>query len=312
MGGAGHDERALKKMVVAGASTVLFEASVGHPIEFLKVKSRCARPLPLTKGSQICKQTAASSQGVSYAALVRSIAAQKGARGLWDGFFPWGLVQAATKGAVFGMAQVVARQQLERTSLSADTCLVLSGGIAGGAQGLALSPCLLLKTRVMTDASFRGKDAGAAQSLRVGLRVIRTEGPLALMKGSGVFALKRVADWTTRYWFADASGKALFGSSAQQSSTQQLVASLCGGALSTLATLPMDVLVAQIQQASRAGVHVSALGEFAAQLRAGGLVQLLRFSSRGLVARICHVALTTAMLRTVTDLLYNLVSGDRT
>ena len=33
------------------------------------------------------------------------------------------------------------------------------------------------------------------QSMRIGMEVIRGEGPMALMKGSVVFSLKRVADW---------------------------------------------------------------------------------------------------------------------
>ena len=83
--------------------------------------------------------------------------------------------------------------------------MVLSGGIGGGFQGIALSPVLLLKTRVMTDPAFRAvgsfRETGAASS-RIGFRVVREEGALALMKGSVLFSGKRVADWTTRYLFA--------------------------------------------------------------------------------------------------------------
>jgi hypothetical protein len=39
-------------------------------------------------------------------------------------------------------------------------------------------------------------------SVKVGMKVINNEGVLALMKGSGVFSLKRVGDWVTRYYFA--------------------------------------------------------------------------------------------------------------
>ncbi len=68
-----------------------------------------------------------------------------------------------------------------------------------------LSPSLLLKTRVMTDPVFRADMSfrqTCAESTRVGMRVIHNEGPRALMKGSVVFAAKRVADWATRYYFS--------------------------------------------------------------------------------------------------------------
>lgn len=37
--------------------------------------------------------------------------------------------------------------------------------------------------------------------MQVGARLIKSEGAAALMKGAGVFSLKRAADWTTRYLF---------------------------------------------------------------------------------------------------------------
>jgi hypothetical protein len=33
------------------------------------------------------------------------------------------------------------------------------------------------------------------------METIRTEGLMALTKGMGVFSFKRMADWTTRYFF---------------------------------------------------------------------------------------------------------------
>jgi hypothetical protein len=85
--------------------------------------------------------------------------------------------------------------------LSKDQKMVVSGGIGGFVQGVAMSPLLLLKTRVMTDPAFRGSGgllATAAASARVGGRILTTEGPQALFKGVGLFSAKRAADWTTR------------------------------------------------------------------------------------------------------------------
>ena len=89
--------------------------------------------------------------------MVADITRDKGVAGLWDGFFPWGTVQALLKGAVFGVAHAVAIRHLAPLAatglLSEEAAAVLSGGLGGALQGVVLSPLLLLKTRVMTDPS---------------------------------------------------------------------------------------------------------------------------------------------------------------
>lgn len=73
-----------------------------------------------------------------------------------------------------------------------------------------------------------------------------------------------------------------------------------GGALSTLVTIPLDVMVAQIQQAKTSGVPVKFWSEFARHARSGHVVS-------GFVPRVAHVALTTAMMRTLTSMVYALL-----
>jgi hypothetical protein len=137
-----------------------------------------------------------------------------------------------------------------------------------------LSPTLLLKTRVMTNPIFRENMTLAETSRRatmVGMEVIRKEGALALMKGSVVFSLKRVADWTTRYMFATWFENVLYkrGDPKRKLATnEEMIASLLGGTTSALATLPADVMVAQIQQAKKAGQRVSVVQMFKEQLAA--------------------------------------------
>ena len=121
----------------------------------------------------------------SYMAIVRSVTSSpKGVLGLGDGFVPWGVVQALSKGAVFSMFQVASRQQLDKVC-SPQVALVLSGGVGGLCQGLVLSPILLLKTRVVTDPAFGGKGFvdTLLSSTRTGARVIRQEGAAGLFKG---------------------------------------------------------------------------------------------------------------------------------
>jgi hypothetical protein len=163
-------------MVVAGVSWV-FEGCCGHQLEFVK----------------IIKQTTKQ----PYPTIVRDIVAHKGVAGLWDGFFPWGSVQALSKGAVFGWANALMRKSLrplmDGGTISASTSDTLAGAGAGGVQGFVLSPTLLLKTRVMTDPVFRQKMGvveTTVKSFQVGARVIAQEGITSLMKGAPTFATK--------------------------------------------------------------------------------------------------------------------------
>ena len=80
---------------------------------------------------------------------------------------------------------------------------------------------------------------------------------------------------------------------------------LAGGTCSALSTIPIDVLVAQVQQASQAGKKVR-IAELWANARAqGGLAGVVRFSSRGFFARVAHVALTTLMMKTCASAIYD-------
>eukprot|EP00953_Heterococcus_sp_UTEX-ZZ885_P029383 15599-Heterococcus_DN1.PRE.1 len=84
----------------------------------------------------------------------------------------------------------------------------------------------------------------------------------------------------------------------------------CCGSASALSTIPIDVMVAQIQQvsaielavtepASKAGQAVSVVDTFKAQYAEGGMQQIVGFATRGFGARVAHVALTTALMKTV-------------
>ncbi|KAH9253563.1 hypothetical protein BASA81_008399 [Batrachochytrium salamandrivorans] len=290
---------ALEKFLVGGTVAWSYEFVLGHFLEFVK----------------IAKQTNYSK---SYLELSKEMVAKKGFVGVWDGFFPWGSLQAVAKGAVFSSAHIAARSRLQPWvkdgKLPSQAAEVIAGGIGGGFQGLVLSPLLLLKTRVMTDPIFRGNMSmwqTCVGSTNVGMSLIRKEGPAALMKGSVMFSVKRVADWSTRYMFAEGIEYALHSRHPDQrtSQTEKVVSSFLGGALSTVATIPMDVMVAQIQQASKAGQKVSAIDAFRAQMKEGGMGAVIQFSMRGLVARVAHVSLTTVVMKTGTEYAYGLYNS---
>lgn len=293
---AGKGESPVAKFLIAGGVAWMYEFGVGHYLEFLK----------------IVKQTRPG----SYWQLTKEITSQKGIWGIWDGFFPWGTVQALAKGAVFGWAHAVARNTLnpyaERGQISQGVAEVIAGGVGGGFQGLVLSPTLLLKTRVMTDPIFRNKMGmweTSLQSARVGMKVIKDEGLVALMKGAGTFSAKRVADWSTRFLFSVLIEDYVFKAgdpNKKLSYVEAMTASLGGGIMSAFVTLPIDVLVAQIQQASKAGQHVSVLTLFKEEFKAGGWERVAGFATRGFIARALHVGLTTALMKTAASAVYDM------
>ena len=274
----------LKGLFTTALVTLVFEAMMGHILEFLKIRMQTA------------------TGDASYLSVLRDITAAKGIVGLWDGFCPWGVIQSVSKGAIFGMAYSAALSVLtplmNEGVMPKQLALTLAGGFAGGMQGYVLSPTLLLKTRVMTNPIFRQSmslSETSLQSFKIGFDVVANEGFLALMKGSNIFALKRVLDWSSRYYFADMFER-LFKKMKKDTKLtvgEKSVASLLGGVASTCFTLPLDVLVAKAQDAKKAGIKTSPLSMFVDELNEVGWSGLQRNYMRGFEARLVHVSLTT-------------------
>lgn len=302
-GGAQMSDEFAKHLVTAAIVTLLYEGIMGHIFEFLKIAMQTADP------------------GTKYMDIISNITSKKGIGGLWDGFIPWGVIQSVFKGGIFGLAHSIAKSQLDplakRGILPELVALTLAGGIAGGFQGYVLSPTLLLKTRVMTNPVFREKMSlwrTTVLSLTIGFDVVKNEGILALMKGSNIFALKRVFDWSTRYFFSDMFESMMVqygcGKEGILSPAEKIVASLLGGTASTIVTLPLDVIVAKSQDAKKAGVKVSAFDTFMKDYREGGLKQLYDANMQGFEVRLLHVCLTTVVMKTGSALMYNFLFGN--
>lgn len=283
-------ESPLAKLMISGSVAWTFELFGGHYIEVLK----------------IAKQTS----DLSYAQITKNMVKEKGLAGVLDGYFPWGSIQCFAKGATLGFGQALGRQMLDGR-VSDSTAEVLSGGVGGGFQGLVMSPILLLKTRVITDPKFRGTGgtwATTVAATKLGVELIQREGVSVLMKGAGTFTIKRVADWTTRYFFAEQvtlAVKSQKGPGQTVSFTEKMLCSLLGGVLSATVTIPIDVLVATIQDAGKAGQKVSIMQTFQEKLAKGGVKGLLAYSTRGYVARVAHVGLTTMLMKTVSSAVYD-------
>jgi hypothetical protein len=284
------------KLLVSALVTLVFEGCCGHICEFLKI-------LKMTTG-------------LPYGTLIASITNEKGIAGFWDGFVPWGVFQSIGKGGAFGIAHALILPLMLKLyadgKVSEQLAKVMAGGLAGGVQGYVLSPLLLLKTRVMTDPIFREKMSTLqtiAASFSVGARVVTREGPLTLMKGANVFALKRIFDWSSRYYFAEIIEQAAMGvvEGGALSDLQKMACSLAGGGLSSVVTLPLDSMVAKIQDSKAAGVKMSPVQMVANSYDAGGLAGLWNDYMKGWEMRTVHVGLTTVAMKTWSPLVYDLI-----
>ncbi|GMH83753.1 hypothetical protein TrST_g4905 [Triparma strigata] len=288
-----------KQFFVSALVTLMFEAAIGHSLEFTKIS----------------KQT---NPQMSVTSILKKITQEKGVVGLWDGFVPWGVVQSIGKGGSFGMARglitPVLMDLVERGLISDQNAKILIGGLSGVVQGYILSPTLLLKTRVMTDSAFREKMTGLAtiiKSFQVGARVVTKEGGFALMKGANVFAFKRFFDWSTRFMFADIIESLVLARQGSLSPTDKMVCSMIGGMISSVVTLPIDALVAKIQDAKKAGQGVSPLAMIGQEFKEGGLKGLWNSYMKAWEIRALHVGLTTVCLKTWTPLAYDLIFGEK-
>lgn len=92
---------------------------------------------------------------------------------------------------------------------------------------------------------------------------------------------------------------------------EKVVASLMGGTLSTLSTLPLDVLVAKSQDAKKAGEAVSAWDMFQAELEEKGWSGLAKSYMNGFEARLAHVCLTTIVMKTFAPIVYDSLYGNK-
>eukprot|EP00948_MAST-09A_sp_MAST-9A-sp1_P003275 g3275.t1 len=303
-------ENPTAKLFIGAGITWVFELCFGNCLEFVKIR----------------KQTS----GLPYPKIISNIVQHKGLVGFLDGYFPWGSLQAVAKGSSFAYGQALGQNFLMDNFKSMDsfTVNILSGGIGGMFQGVVMSPILLLKTRVMTDPAFRS--AGGAwettiQSTKLGSSIIKTEGLLSLTKGLPLFTVKRFLDWTSRYLFVEVVQGQYVAMTKTPSPnnnysltfTEKTLCALGGGVLSALATIPVDVMVATKQQATQSsskgdgGSQTSISRVMKAHYDEGGIKRILEFGTRGFIARVIHVSLTVALMKTTSSAVYEKLYGSK-
>jgi len=286
-------EHPFAKSMCSLASAFSFELFMGHYVDCLKIVKQA--------GTQ------------SYPEISRNMIKGKGLIGVLDGFVPWGAVQACMKGWSFGIGHAQAKVMFNKSGFSKSNprvSEVMAGGIGGVAQGIMMGPLLLLKTRVVTDPSYRASGGflqTGIMSAQIGVKVVKTEGPLALTKGLPVFTAKRGADWTTRFLFVEMCESIAKGGDEKKklAPSVKYACAVAGGTISAFSTLPLDVIVAMQQSANSSGEKTSALQLVKNQYAAGGMSGVLSFGTKGLVARVVHVSLTTLVMKELSSVMYN-------
>eukprot|EP00658_Telonema_sp_P-2_P031103 TRINITY_DN23351_c0_g1_i1.p1 TRINITY_DN23351_c0_g1~~TRINITY_DN23351_c0_g1_i1.p1 ORF type:complete len:174 (+),score=28.62 TRINITY_DN23351_c0_g1_i1:142-663(+) len=149
----------------------------------------------------------------------------------------------------------------------------------------------------------------AKASTRLGKEVIVREGFRGLMKGSLIMSSKRAADWTSRFFFVELVTGIVCPPGSERTTLKTSFCGLAGGALSAIATIPMDVAVAQAQQASSSGTKTSTLNLFMNQLKEQGVKETVGFATRGLVPRVAHVAVSTLLMKSFSSYMYEMYRG---
>ena len=133
-------------LVVGSLCTIIYEFGFGTLLEIFKIQQQTTN--------------------LSILEIYDKLTSQKGLFGLWDGFFPWGFIMSASKGASFSFGRAWALKLLiflfvsDLASNDAEfeipkTLYILASPLGGIFQGIIMSPLLLLKTRVVTHDKFR-------------------------------------------------------------------------------------------------------------------------------------------------------------
>ncbi len=108
-----------------------------------------------------------------------------------NGFFPYGAIQAFSKGFIFGLNQQYIRPRLNFTQ---STNNLIVGVTTGLTEAAIISPILYVRTHLNTNVT-----SGKSKKLDLSFR--------SIFSGCGVLILKRSVDWSTRFVIIDGMKK---------------------------------------------------------------------------------------------------------
>jgi hypothetical protein len=108
-----------------------------------------------------------------------------------NGFFPYGAIQAFSKGFIFGLNQQYIRPNLHFTQSTNNLIVGITTGLTESA---IISPILYIRTHLNTNVT-----SGKYNKLDLSLK--------SIFNGCGVLILKRSVDWSTRFVIIDGMKK---------------------------------------------------------------------------------------------------------
>lgn len=147
----------------------------------------------------------------------------------WTGLWPYGALQAYSKGLIFGMNQHLVRPYMERTQHSPLLTNLALGVSTGVSEALLTSP--LMYARVHLNKHVSEQTLCAPIFSRDRLPSLST-----LLGGSKVLMAKRVMDWTTRFTVIEEFKK-------RSPVSSDLFNTFCGAGLTAVFSSPIDRLL---------------------------------------------------------------------
>jgi hypothetical protein len=108
-----------------------------------------------------------------------------------NGFFPYGAIQAFSKGFIFGLNQQYIRPRLHYSQTTNNLIIGMTTGLTEAA---IISPILYIRTHLNTNVT-----SGKSKKLDFSFK--------SIFSGCGVLILKRSVDWSTRFVVIDSMKK---------------------------------------------------------------------------------------------------------
>ena len=222
--------------------------------------------------------------GLSYVGAVQHAYCEQGLRSvLFRGYFPYGAVQAMTKGLpILFVESEVKRRLVSTTALEAKTCALLAGISGGVVQGAFVAPTQRLKTLAMTYG-------GTVSGWRVAVYAWQHEGLASIFRGMPALALRRGIDWGIRFTGLAWLRPHLERFSGNQKHDWHTVAgAFFGGAVSAV-TLPLDNVIANMQKSGSKGGMLAVAMQIYSQ-------RGIKAFSNGFLGRVFHSGYHTAFV----------------
>ena len=142
-----------------------------------------------------------------------------------NGFFPYGAIQAYSKGVIFGLNRTYLKPVIDSFQLSPHTANLLTGLSTGVTEALLTSPFLYARLLINKQLVDGKKES-----------IFQKGATSSILKGVNVLVAKRAVDWTSRFMLIDMVSK-------YSGSDSKIVNTFVGSAISSVFSAPIDRLL---------------------------------------------------------------------